>query len=66
MEKIQYHDFIKFVSNTIYLNKVEHKKKVTKNFVTEQAAEIMYFTTIICLILFTIIFCLISLVSILN
>lgn len=55
--KIQYHDFIKFVSNTIYLNKVEHKKKVKKNFVTEQAAEIMYFT---------IIFCPISLVSILN
>lgn len=46
--KIQYHDFIKFMSNTIYLNKVERKKKVTKIFVTKQAGEIMYFIIIFC------------------
>lgn len=57
-DEIQYPDFIKFMSNTIYLNKVEHKKKVMKNFVMKQGAEIMYF-----IIIFQ---CPISLVSILN
>lgn len=48
IDKIQYHDFIKFMSNTICLKKVKHKKKVMKNFITKQAAEIMYFTIIFC------------------